>query len=314
MDRRVGLVLDPVFKRHRTGYGHPESPARLVALRSCFEDHGLVARCIRSEPVAIDLHSLQRVHDAAYLEQVDRDCAAGVPALDADTTVCAESPETARLAAGSVAALCRQVADGELDSGFAAVRPPGHHAERDRAMGFCLYNHVAVAAASLLERDGLNKVLIVDWDVHHGNGTQSIFESDGRVFYFSVHQSPLFPGTGAATETGIGDGAGCTLNRPLPVGSGDGPFLDALETGLVPAADRFSPDFVLISAGFDAHCADPLAGLTVSTAGFGEATEIVRELADRHAAGRLVSVLEGGYDLTAMPQSAAAHLERLLRP
>ena len=262
----------------------------------------------------MDRVGLERVHDAAYLDQVARACAAGVRALDADTAVCEASLDIALLAAGSVAALCGQVADGELDAGFAAVRPPGHHAERDRAMGFCIYNHVAVAAAALLDRQDINRVLVVDWDVHHGNGTQHIFEADDRVFYFSVHQSPLYPGTGAATESGTGRGAGCTLNRPLPPGAGDDSFLEALEHGLVPVADRFDPDFVLVSAGFDAHRNDPLAGLTVTTAGFGRATEIVRSVAEQHAGGRLVSMLEGGYDLQAMPQAAAAHVEALLLP
>jgi acetoin utilization deacetylase AcuC-like enzyme len=313
MDRKVGLVLDPVFERHRTGEGHPESPQRLTVLRSHFEDSGLVKRCRRSEPAPISPAALTRVHDAAYLEQVENAVAAGASALDTDTAICKESLDVARLAAGSVVELCRHVADGGMDAGFAAVRPPGHHAEWDRAMGFCIYNNVAVAAASLLERQDVNRVLVVDWDVHHGNGTQHIFENDDRVFYFSVHQSPLYPGTGSAEETGTGRGAGYTLNRPLPPGSGDNRFLEALETGLVPAADRFAPDFVLLSAGFDAHRSDPLAGLSVTTSGFGDATETVRAIADRHAGGRLVSVLEGGYDLRAMPESAAAHVERLLR-
>ncbi len=313
MDRKVGLVLDPVFERHRTGDGHPESPQRLTALRSHFGDRGLVPRCRVLEPVPIDPSALARVHDTAYLRQVEAACASGAAALDADTAICRDSLKVAGLAAGSVAQLCRRVADGELDAGFAAVRPPGHHAERNRAMGFCIYNNIAVAAAFLLERQDIARVLVVDWDVHHGNGTQHIFEADDRVFYFSVQQSPLYPGTGAAAETGKGRGAGFTLNHPLPPGAGDGPFLDALEAGLVPAADRFLPDFVLLSAGFDAHRADPLAGLTVSTDGFEKATAIVRSIAEQHAGGRLVSVLEGGYDLQAMPQAAAVHLEGLLR-
>lgn len=313
MDRSVGLVLDPVFERHDTGDGHPESPRRLTSLRSHLESCGLAGRCHLLDPVAVDPATLALAHDPAYLEHVDQACASGVVSLDADTAVCRVSPEIARMAAGSVVALCSQVADGNLDAGFAAVRPPGHHAERDRAMGFCIYNNVAVAAASLLERPDVNRVLVVDWDVHHGNGTQHTYESDDRVFYFSVHQSPLYPGTGAATETGTGRGVGCTLNRPLPPGSGDGPFLDALESSLAPAADMFSPDFVLISAGFDAHIADPLAGMNVSTEGFGRATEIVLSIAARNGGGRLVSMLEGGYDLQAMPQAVAAHLEALLR-
>ena len=261
----------------------------------------------------IDRDLLEQVHDRSYVATVEKACAAGAAALDADTTICTESHEVASLAAGALTELCSQVADGNLDAGFAAIRPSGHLAERDRAMGFCLYNNIAVAAVALLDRLDVERILVVDWDVHHGNGTQHIFEVDSRVFYFSVHQSPLYPGTGAVDETGTGPGAGYTLNRPLPPGSGDGPFLSALEVDLTQAADRFAPDFVLDSAGFDAHLSDPHAGLTVSTAGFGRATEFVRTFAARHAGGRLVSVLEGGYDLQAMPESAAAHLAGLLR-
>ena len=179
------------------------------------------------------------------------------------------------------------------------------------AMGFCLFNNVAVAARHLVDQ-GFARVLVVDWDVHHGNGTQHIFEEDADVFYFSVHQFPLYPGTGAKGETGRGPGLGATLNCPLPPGSGDEPFLDSLRDGLVPAAERFKPDFVLISAGFDAHRADPLANLEVSTEAFGEATRIVADLAERFAAGRLVSVTEGGYDLVALAQSTLTHIEALL--
>jgi len=179
-------------------------------------------------------------------------------------------------------------------------------------MGFCLYNSVAVAAADLRERAGLSRLLIVDWDVHHGNGTQHIFEEDPEVFYFSVHQSPLYPGTGARDERGRGAGLGATLNCPLPPGAGDAAFLGALREELVPAAARFNPEFVLLSAGFDAHRADPLAGLEVTTAGFAEATRILCDLARDHAGGRLVSVLEGGYDLEALSESLATHLETML--
>jgi acetoin utilization deacetylase AcuC-like enzyme len=313
MSRRVGLILDPVFEKHETGGGHPESPGRLAALRDVFEARGLVSRCEVLSPVPVERSLLEQVHEPVYLARVEKACATGPTALDPDTVVGRESSEVAALAAGSLVALCRQVAEGNLHTGFAAVRPPGHHAERSRSLGFCLYNSIAMAAEALLGRKDTDRVLVVDWDVHHGNGTQHSFEEDDRVFYFSVHQHPLFPGTGAADETGSGKGKGCTLNRPLPPGSGDGPFLDSLEVDLAQAADRFQPDFVLVSAGFDAHRADPLAGLTVSTAGFAKATEIVRTIAERLCEGRLVSVLEGGYDLQAMPESAAAHLETLLR-
>jgi len=227
-----------------------------------------------------------------------------------DTAIGRESASIARLAAGSVSALCREVAAGRLDAGFAAVRPPGHHAERDLAMGFCLFNSIAAAAAAL-RAGGLARVVVIDWDVHHGNGTQHIFEEDPTVFYFSCHQMPLYPGTGYARERGRGAGEGATLNVPLAPGDGDERFLAALERA-AEAMDEFRPELVLVSAGFDAHRDDLLGGLTVTTGAFAEATRIVRGIANRHAGGRIVSMLEGGYELEALAASAAAHVEALL--
>ena len=312
MNSKVGLVLDPVFETHDTGFGHPEAPVRLARLRSTL-DKSVVPSCVSVSPLPIATSLLLNVHDAGHVEAVERACRSAPGVLDGgDTRVSRESGDVARLAAGAVVRLCRMVLCGELDTGFAAVRPPGHHAERDRAMGFCLFNNVAVAAAWLLEQAQIEKVLIVDWDVHHGNGTQHIFEESAAVLYFSIHQSPHWPGTGSREETGRGEGAGTTWNRPLPAGAGDAEFLSLLENDLEEAAASFRPDFVLISAGFDAHREDPLGGLTVGTEAFRKATTLVREVASRHAGGRLVSVLEGGYNLTAMPASVQAHLEALL--
>jgi acetoin utilization deacetylase AcuC-like enzyme len=309
----VGLVMDPCFEEHLTGPGHPEQPERLAAVRAALESSGLAAQCERVPVARADDDLLGLVHDPDHIERVEQACARGELLVDSmDTTICLESARVARQAAGSVVALCDGVARGCWASGLAAVRPPGHHAERDLAMGFCLFNNVAVAARHLLREGLASRVLIVDWDVHHGNGTQHQFEEDPAVFFFSVHQSPLYPGTGASGETGRGAGEGATLNRPLAPGSGDDEFLGALRDGLVPAAGCFRPDFVLVSAGFDAHRADPLGGLRVSTGAFVEATRIVLDLAERSAAGRIVSVLEGGYDLDALAESAAAHLRELL--
>jgi acetoin utilization deacetylase AcuC-like enzyme len=309
----TGLVADDRFELHDTGPGHVERPARLASLRRALSRRGLDTRCVRVPPVAATDAELTRVHDPAYVRRVERSCAAGQFVLDSmDTAICPESAAVARLAAGSVTSLCRAVARGELGRGFAAVRPPGHHAERDLAMGFCLFNSVAVAARALTAERHAGRVLIVDWDVHHGNGTQHLFEEADDVFYFSCHQWPLYPGTGARHERGRGAGEGTTLNCPLPPGAGDEAFLGALRDELVPAAEAFRPDFVLVSAGFDAHARDPLASLEVSTAAYGEATRIVCDLADRCCRGRIVSALEGGYDLEALGDSAAAHLEALL--
>jgi acetoin utilization deacetylase AcuC-like enzyme len=311
--RRIGLVLDPVFEEHDTGRGHPECAARLARISEVFEGRGLIGRCVRVPVVAATDTMLLRVHDALHLRRVEFACASHERFIDSmDTAIGVASAKVARLAAGSLVALCREVAATRLEGGFAAVRPPGHHAERDLAMGFCLFNNVAIAAADLRHDGGVGRVAIVDWDVHHGNGTQHIFEDDPTVFYYSSHQMPLYPGTGYARERGSGAGVGATLNVPLRPGDGDARFLAGLTDALVPAMEDFRPEFVLVSAGFDAHRADPLGGLSVSTEAFAEATRIVRGIADRFASGRIVSVLEGGYDLDALALSAAMHLESLL--
>jgi acetoin utilization deacetylase AcuC-like enzyme len=309
----VGLVLDPVFEGHDTGPGHPERPARAAAVRRALEASGLADRCrrLRSVPAA-DLR-LIRVHDPDHVRRVDAASESGAFFLDSmDTRISPDSARIARLAAGSVAELALEVARGGLRRGFAAVRPPGHHAERDLAMGFCLFNNVAVTARALQAEAGVERILIVDWDVHHGNGTQHLFEEDPSVFFFSTHQMPLYPGTGARHERGRGEGEGFTLNWPLRPGNGDAEFLAAFREGLLPAAEVFRPEIVLVSAGFDAHTADPLGGLNVSTDAFREATRLVLGIASRYCEGRLVSILEGGYDLDALAESAAAHLELLL--
>src|SRR5262245_9686346 len=306
----VGLVLDPRFEAHRTGPGHPERPQRLAAVRARLDEEGLAVRCVRIPPEAATDEVLTLVHDPDHVARVEEACRSGATLLDSmDTAISEESAGVARLAAGSLVALCREVAEGKLRRGFAAVRPPGHHAEPDLATGFCLANNATVAPAYLRRFHGVERGLVVDWDVHHGNGTQHLFEEDPSVLYFSVHQWPLYPGTGAASERGRGAGIGATVNCPIPPGSGDPEFLGALEDSLVPAAERFRPEFVLVSAGFDAHRRDPLGGLLVSTEAYADATRIVRGLADR-----VVSVLEGGYDLDALAGSVAAHVAALLEP
>jgi acetoin utilization deacetylase AcuC-like enzyme len=311
--KRLGLVLDPVFERHDTGPGHPERPARLARVRDVLESRGTAAKCVRIPISPATDDALLRVHDIGHLRRIAAACASGERFIDSmDTAIGKESERVARLAAGSLVALCVEVAASRLDGGLAVIRPPGHHAERDLAMGFCLFNNIAVAAAALRAESAIDRVLIVDWDVHHGNGTQHIFEEDPAVFYYSSHQMPLYPGTGRAEERGKGRGVGTTMNVPLRPGDGDDRFLSALTDGLVPAMETFRPEFVLVSAGFDAHQADPLGGLRVSTEGFAEATRIVRGIADRFSEGRLVSALEGGYDIEALAASTAIHLETLL--
>jgi acetoin utilization deacetylase AcuC-like enzyme len=228
-----------------------------------------------------------------------------------DTAISPGSFDAAVLAAGAGVSVARSVLEGEAKNGMAIVRPPGHHAERSLALGFCLFNNVAVLARWLLQRPGIERVLIVDWDVHHGNGTQRAFEEDPSVFYFSIHQWPYYPGTGAAAEKGRGAGEGTTLNVPAPAGWGDDEYRRVFEKVLEPAATEFDPDFVLVSAGFDAHAEDPLAGMRVTETGYRAMTRTVMEIADKCAGGRVVSLLEGGYHHEALPRAVAAHLEML---
>lgn len=310
---RVGLVLDRCFEDHDTGHGHPERAERLASLRRRLGTSGLTDRCRLIPPVLADDDLLALVHDRAHIARVEDACATGKRMLDAvDNTLCPATARVARQAAGSLVALAAEVLDGQLERGFAAVRPPGHHAERDLAMGFCYFNNVAVAARWLVTVRELKRVLVIDWDVHHGNGTQHIFESDPSVFYFSMHQMPLYPGTGMQDECGEDAGKGTTLNCPLAPGAGDDAFLGVLRDQLVPAVEHFKPEFILISAGFDAHIKDPLGGPCVSTGAYAEATRLVCDLAAQFAAGRLVSVLEGGYNLDALAETVSTHLGVLL--
>src|SRR5262245_38528226 len=312
--RRTGLVHHVAFAAHDTGRGHPERHARLAAILARLEDSGLIDELDRLEPDPAPVAWIARVHDEKYVRDVERACAAGVRVLDAgDTSVGPASFNAALIAAGGAVQAVDRVMDGTWANAFLACRPPGHHAEREEAMGFCLFNNVAVAAAHLRAARGLARVAILDWDVHHGNGTQHMFEADPTVFYASLHQWPWYPGTGAASERGVGAGEGTTLNCPQAAGTGDGEWLRALETEVIPALERFAPEFVLISAGFDAHERDPLSYTRLSTEGFRRMTEIVKAFAASRCGGRVVSLLEGGYDLDALAASVEAHVGALTR-
>lgn len=311
--KATGLVYDDIYLEHKTGAGHPERPERLEAITARLQEVGLLEELSRIKPRAADEKWLTAVHTPEHIASLRRLHAEGYRYADSpDTPVSPASYEVALMAAGGVMAAVDAVVEGQVRNAFCAVRPPGHHATPDRAMGFCLLNNVAIAARYVQQEHKLPKVLIVDWDVHHGNGTQEIFYEDPDVFYFSVHQYPFYPGTGSVAQQGSGEGKGSTLNVPLPAGSGDAEFLGAFTEKLLPAVRQFQPDFVLVSAGFDAHKNDLLGQMRVTTEGFAEMTRIVRQIADQHCRGRLVSVLEGGYHLENLAAAVEAHLRTLM--
>lgn len=308
----TAFLYDDRFLAHDTGAGHPERADRLVASiervrREPWQD-GLIEVPAR----LCDDDEIRSIHSPEYLSRAQQACRQGAPFLDTpDVAINAVSYDTARLAAGGVLALCDSVMEGDADNAFALIRPPGHHAEQGVALGFCLLNNVAIAARYLQHRYSVEKVAIVDWDVHHGNGTQHLFEADPTVLYASLHQYPYYPGTGAQSEDGIGKGKGATVNCPMSAGCGDDDYETAFVERVLPAIENFGPDMVLISAGFDAHSADPLAQMQLSTGMFGWMTDRLLETADKHCQGRIVSMLEGGYDLRALSECVAVHLGRL---
>ncbi len=308
--QRTGVVIDPRYGDHDAGRGHPERPARIAAL---LELLGGKTRpgLRRLEPRSASVADLALIHDAAYIDRVAATAGESFHVFDPDTSTSPHSWDTARLAAGGVLALLDAVMAGEVDNGFALVRPPGHHAEADRARGFCLFNNIAIGAEHLRRRHGVGRLAIVDWDVHHGNGTQHAFAADPGVLYVSTHQWPHFPGTGRVEEAGEGPGVGCTVNLPLPAGCGDAEYLGVFERIVVPICRQFDPDVVLVSAGFDAHVRDPLAGMRVTTEGFRLLARLVLGAAADSAGGRVVAVLEGGYDLDALRGSVAVVLEEM---
>lgn len=301
------LYTHPACLAHDPGPGHPESPARLDAVLNALQA-AYPELAWNDAPQALR-SQLGRVHDAALIAEVlDTEVTAPVR-IDADTVMGRHSREAALRAAGAGVAAVDALLRGEAQRAFCAVRPPGHHATGDIAMGFCLFNAVAVAAAHAIEAHGLKRVVIADFDVHHGNGTQAIFENDARVMYVSSHQAPLYPGTGERNERGVGN----IVNTPLPPGSGGAAFRRAWQEVLLPAMDGFRPQLVLVSAGFDAHRLDPLADLEVEDEDYAWLTTELRALAERHAGGRLVSMLEGGYSLAALRACSVAHVGALCR-
>lgn len=311
---KTGLVADPAVKRHDLGPSHPEQPARFTALLNRLEETKLLAQLHRIESRSATDDELALAHTRHYIELVDRETTGHRSQLSTgDTDLCEHSAAAARIAAGSVLQAVDAVLAGELANAFCVVRPPGHHATADRGMGFCLFNNVAIAARYAQERHNVQRVLIADWDVHHGNGTQDIFYRDGSVLFFSTHQSPWYPGTGSASERGEGTGAGKTINCPFPAGSGREEIVEAFETVLLPAAEAFQPELILLSAGFDSRVGDPLGQFTLADADFADLTHLMTGLAARYCGNKLVAVLEGGYHLKGFALAAEAHIRALMR-
>jgi acetoin utilization deacetylase AcuC-like enzyme len=309
----TAFLYHPAFLKHRTGWNHPERRERLVRLVERLKQDGLWGKLIHIDPQPATPADVASVHNPDYVEAVRQSCESHrLFEPDESTVGSSGTYEAAMMAVGAVQAAVDAIMAGRVTNAFCAVRPPGHHAERNRTMGFCFFNNIAIAARHLQHVHGIRRIAIIDWDVHHGNGTQQAFYDDPSVLYFSIHQYPLYPRTGRASETGTGAGLGFTLNRPVPAGATDTDYLRIFMEDLKPAVARFSPEFILISAGFDAHASDPLGGVMLSTEGFGKLTQIVKAMAEEHCGGRLVSTLEGGYDLEALADSTEAHLRVLL--
>jgi acetoin utilization deacetylase AcuC-like enzyme len=307
----TGLVWSDDYLRHDTGPHHPERPARLQAVHEGLSRSGLLNRCQIIIPSPVDLKLVERVHATEYINQFRNACKLGQHTLNTpDCAICPASYEIACLAAGGTVAAVDAVMAGQIRNAFCPVRPPGHHAERRAAMGFCFFNNIAIAAEHLRTRWGLRRIALLDWDVHHGNGTQHHFQEDPDALFISLHQHPytLFPGTGFEEERGVGN----VINLPMVPGSGDDEYRRAFEETVLPATAAFKPEFILADVGFDPHYRDPLAQLELTEADYDWVTRLLARCAARHCRGRLVTALEGGYDLGALGASAAAHVRALM--
>ncbi len=312
--KRTGYLYDDLFNGHLTGEGHAESPERLLAIRDLIRQADWAGSLLPIQAPEADLEVVGLVHTPEYIELVRQECASGATRLSTgDTRISPASYSVALSVVGGVTSAVDAVMTGGAKNAFCTVRPPGHHASAERGMGFCIFNNVAVAARYAQKQYGVERVLIADWDVHHGNGTQDTFYRDGSVFFMSTHQSPLYPNTGTVAETGEGPGAGLTMNRPFAAGAGNNEIVGAFRNDLLPAAREFRPELTLISAGFDSRIDDRLGGFTVDDEGFRELTRIMLEIADINGGGRLVSVLEGGYTPSGLASAVFAHMDELIK-
>jgi len=304
------VITDPMFEEHDTG-AHPENAGRLEAIRELLNGRNELAACEKSGAEQGSREQVLLVHPSSHIDLVRTTAANGGGSLDADTRVSPKSYQVAMAAAGSACAAVDAVVDGSAANALCLIRPPGHHAVKDRAMGFCLFSNIAIAARHAQQKHKLQRILIVDWDVHHGNGTQDIFYDDPNVNFFSIHRFPFYPGTGDVNETGTGDGLGSTLNIPVEYGTSRKRYFEMFESGLRDAVEKAKPELVLISAGFDAHRDDPVGSLNLETEDFATLTQLVKNAAAAECGGKIVSLLEGGYNPTALAASVQVHLRTL---
>ena len=308
--KKTGYISDPFYLKHKNE-PHPENPGRLNAIQKNIESSKYYNNLTLIQPRKATVEDIAKVHGTGYIRSVEDSCRNGVRNLDADTVISPDSYQAALLSAGAGLEAVDKILEGTVDNAFCAVRPPGHHAEQNKAMGFCLFNNVGVIARYAQDVKKLEKVFIFDWDVHHGNGTQHSFYKDSSIYYSSIHQYPFYPGTGGVDETGTGEGLGTTLNLPMRAFSCDADYMNAVEHKLIPVIQKFNPDLIIISAGFDAHENDPLAQINLSTECYGKMTQKLMEIANDVCDGRILSMLEGGYDYSALAESVQLHVETL---
>lgn len=309
----TSLITSEKYKYHITGPGFPESPERLDAIIDHLESTGLLNELDVVEPNRKDKSFCKLVHDDEYITRVRQACELGAPIVDTgDNPISKNSYDTALLAVGGITEAVDRVFTGSANNAMALLRPPGHHAEKGMAMGFCLFNNVAIAARYAQQNYEVEKVVIIDFDVHHGNGTQHIFEADPTVMYVSLHQYPFYPGSGSADEIGSGDAKGTTVNYPLNLGVGDNEFIDIFDNSLSDKVLKYNPDLIIISAGFDAHVNDPIGGLRVTTEGYHNISKTITKIAGEVCDGKIISALEGGYNLKALAESVETHLKVLV--